>query len=304
MYKMITLIIISLFITTACLSNNSNRITEKSKIDSFETYNEQDVLNRLDELKNGRTPEVKPTGSRTSETNQQAIDPAQSQGSSESSIGSEQVQIENLAIEYNQAILKTNLGDISLGFFAEEAPLTVNNFLNLAKKGFYDNTKFHRVMKDFMIQGGDPNSKDDDWSDDGQGGPGYRFQDEINSHKLVRGILAMANSGANTNGSQFFIVTAAETPWLDGKHTVFGYVVDGMDVVDKIEAVKVNGKSHPIEDVVIKSIELVRAEVGPEIPEDLQIEPALEEGEAEVGGDIVEPEEATATSSEMEEESD
>lgn len=132
-------------------------------------------------------------------------------------------------------ILKTNLGDIKLELFSKDAPKTVNNFLKLARSDFYDGTKFHRVIKDFMIQGGDPNSKDNDPSNDGFGGPGYTFEDEINSNKLVRGVLAMANAGPNTNGSQFFIVTAASTPWLDGKHTAFGKVIDGMDVVDKIE---------------------------------------------------------------------
>ncbi len=167
---------------------------------------------------------------------------------------------EDLLGQYNGAIIKTNQGDIKVKFYNEESPLTVNNFLNLAKKGFYDKTKFHRVIKDFMIQGGDPNSKDDDWSNDGTGDPGYKFKDEINSYKLVRRSLAMANSGANTNGSQFFIVTAAATTWLDGKHTNFGKVVEGMDVVDKIEASKVNENDHPLKDVTIESIELIKIE--------------------------------------------
>jgi cyclophilin family peptidyl-prolyl cis-trans isomerase len=128
--------------------------------------------------------------------------------------------------------------------------------MSLAEKGFYNGTKFHRVIKGFMIQGGDPNSKNDDWSTHGFGGPGYNFKDEFNSHKLVKGSLAMANSGPNTNGSQFFIVTADSTPWLDGKHTNFGEVVEGMDIVLKIEAVKVNENDHPIEDVIVNNIEL------------------------------------------------
>ncbi len=152
--------------------------------------------------------------------------------------------------------MKTSLGDITVKFYNEDAPVTVNNFLNLAKAGFYDGTRFHRVIKDFMIQGGDPNSKDDDWSNDGRGGPGYTFKDEINGHKLVRGSLAMANAGPDTNGSQFFIVTAAATPWLDGRHTNFGEVVAGMDVVSKIEDVQVNENDHPLENVTIESIDL------------------------------------------------
>ena len=153
-------------------------------------------------------------------------------------------------------ILKTNFGDIVLELFSADAPKTVENFIKLSKSGFYNGTKFHRVMKGFMIQGGDPNSKDDDWSDDGMGGPGYKFEDEINSHKLVRGTLAMANAGANTNGSQFFIVTTEATPWLDGKHTAFGKVLSGMDIVDKIESVKVNENDHPTDDVIVNTIEI------------------------------------------------
>ena len=169
-----------------------------------------------------------------------------------------QLGLEDLLSQYNGAIIKTNYGDIKVKFYNQDSPLTVNNFLNLAKKGFYDNTKFHRVISDFMIQGGDPNSKDNNWADDGMGGPNYKFKDEINSHLLVRGSLAMANSGPNTNGSQFFIVTKEATPWLDGVHTNFGYVIEGMDVVAKIEAVKIGKNDHPLDDISIKSIELIK----------------------------------------------
>lgn len=164
----------------------------------------------------------------------------------------------DLAAEYKYAVLKTSLGDIKLEFFADKSPITVNNFLNLAESGFYDGVTFHRVIKDFMIQGGDPNSKDDDRSNDGQGGPGYNFADEINNIPLVKGNLAMANAGPNTNGSQFFIITALATPWLDGKHTNFGKVVEGIDVVSKIEAVEADRLDNPIERVVIKSIQLIK----------------------------------------------
>ncbi len=156
------------------------------------------------------------------------------------------------------ALMKTNLGDIKLKLFDNDAPKTVENFVKLSEEGFYNGTKFHRVIPDFMIQGGDPNSKDDDWSNDGTGGPGYKFDDEINSHKLVKGVLAMANSGANTNGSQFFIVTKDATPWLDGKHTAFGEVVTGMDVVQNIEKVATNSNDHPTTDVVITSVDIIR----------------------------------------------
>lgn len=155
-------------------------------------------------------------------------------------------------------VMKTNFGDIKLELFKADAPKTVDNFVKLSKSGFYNGVKFHRVIKDFMIQTGDPNSKDNDWTNDGLGGPGYSFEDEINQHKLVKGVLAMANSGPNTNGSQFFIVTAEATPWLDGKHTVFGKVIDGMDVVAKIENVKTDKTKgdHPLENAVINAVDI------------------------------------------------
>ncbi len=158
------------------------------------------------------------------------------------------------------AIMKTNFGDIKLELFSDGAPNTVDNFIKLSKSGFYDEVKFHRVIKGFMIQSGDPNSKDDDWSNDGMGGPGYSFADEINSNKIIKGAFAMANSGPNTNGSQFFIVTADAAEWLDGKHTVFGKVIEGMDVVMNIDNVKTDKArgDHPIEDVIIESIEIVK----------------------------------------------
>lgn len=165
---------------------------------------------------------------------------------------------EKLVTEYDKAILKTNFGDITVEFYNQDSPSTVNNFLNLAKIGFYNNTKFHRVIKNFMIQGGDPNSKDDDWSNDGFGGPEYIFQDEFNSHKIIKGSLAMANAGPDTNGSQFFIVTAQSTPHLDGLHTNFGQVIEGMDVVSIIENLETNEKDHPLQDAIIKSIELLK----------------------------------------------
>ena len=160
--------------------------------------------------------------------------------------------------EATLADIKTTLGTITIELFSDAAPKTVENFIKLAESGFYNGTKFHRVIKDFMIQGGDPNSKDDDWANDGTGGPGYAFEDEFNEHKVVRGVLAMANSGPNTNGSQFFVVTADATPWLDGKHTVFGRVVQGMEVIDKIESVATNKNDHPLEDVVVERITVMK----------------------------------------------
>lgn len=160
--------------------------------------------------------------------------------------------------QYDGAILHTSQGDITVKLYNDASPITVNNFLKLASDKFYDGTRFHRVIKDFMIQGGDPNSKDADWSNDGTGGPGYAFADEFNKHPLVKGSLAMANSGPNTNGSQFFIVTAESTPWLDGKHTNFGEVTSGMDVVEVIQNAKVNANDHPLEDITVKSIDLIK----------------------------------------------
>lgn len=164
---------------------------------------------------------------------------------------------EDLFKDYSGAIIKTNLGNIEVKFYPE-SPITVNNFMNLAKKGFYNDTKFHRVIKDFMIQGGDPLSKGTDTSVYGTGGPEYRFDDEFNNHKLVLGSLAMANAGPGTNGSQFFIVTAESTPWLDGHHTNFGEVVKGLDLVKEIGNTETNARDLPTKDIVVKSIELVK----------------------------------------------
>jgi cyclophilin family peptidyl-prolyl cis-trans isomerase len=149
-----------------------------------------------------------------------------------------------------KARIATSKGEILVDLFEDLSPNTVNNFVFLANKGFYDGVIFHRVIKDFMIQGGDPTGT-------GTGGPGYNFDDEINDQKLIRGSLAMANSGANTNGSQFFVVTAEETPWLDGKHTNFGQVLEGMAVVDAIEGVAVDERDKPLEDVVIESVDVL-----------------------------------------------
>lgn len=167
-------------------------------------------------------------------------------------------QQENLLSQYSRAIIQTSEGDIQVKLYNSVSPVTVNNFLNLAKSGFYNGTLFHRVMKDFMIQGGDPYSRSENWAIHGTGHPGYNFADEFNDNKLVAGSLAMANSGPNTNGSQFFIVTAAATPWLDGVHTNFGEVVSGMDVVRKIEATEVNNVSHPLDNMIIKGVKLMK----------------------------------------------
>jgi peptidyl-prolyl cis-trans isomerase B (cyclophilin B) len=149
----------------------------------------------------------------------------------------------------SQATMHTNHGAIELELYDEDAPKTVENFRKLAGDGFYDDVIFHRVIPDFMIQGGDPTGT-------GTGGPGYTFEDEFNDHKIVRGALAMANAGPNTNGSQFFIVTVPEASWLDGKHTVFGKVVSGMEAVDSIEGTPTDARDKPVDDAKIERIEL------------------------------------------------
>jgi cyclophilin family peptidyl-prolyl cis-trans isomerase len=148
-----------------------------------------------------------------------------------------------------KATLHTSAGAVEIELFPNEAPKTVENFVKLAKDGFYDGLKFHRVIPDFMIQGGCPQGT-------GTGGPGYQFEDEFNEHKLVKGTLAMANSGPNTNGSQFFIVTAEATPWLDGKHTVFGQVRSGQDVVDRISTADRDSRDAPRTDITIDRLEI------------------------------------------------
>jgi peptidyl-prolyl cis-trans isomerase B (cyclophilin B) len=145
------------------------------------------------------------------------------------------------------ATMNTTEGAITFELFDEDAPKTVANFKKLAGERFYDGLIFHRVIKDFMIQGGCPQGT-------GTGGPGYTFEDEFNDHKIVRGALAMANAGPNTNGSQFFIVTADACPWLDGKHTVFGQVSEGMDVVDALEGVATDARDRPDEPIGIETV--------------------------------------------------
>ncbi len=145
------------------------------------------------------------------------------------------------------ATLQTNHGAIEIELYGGDAPKTVENFVKLSRDGFYDGVVFHRVIPDFMIQGGDPTGT-------GSGGPGYQFEDEFNDRKVERGALAMANAGPNTNGSQFFIVTAEACPWLDGKHTVFGRVTSGMDVVDAISQLDTDARDRPRDDVTIDSV--------------------------------------------------
>jgi cyclophilin family peptidyl-prolyl cis-trans isomerase len=151
------------------------------------------------------------------------------------------------------ATFHTSEGTIEIELYPEDAPKTVESFTKLASDGFYDGLIFHRVIPEFMIQGGCPQGT-------GTGGPGYQFEDEFNDHKVVKGALAMANSGPNTNGSQFFIVTADATPWLDGKHTVFGQVVSGQDVADRISLVDRDSRDKPTTPVTLDRVEITAAE--------------------------------------------
>lgn len=260
------------FLTPEDDLNGNNQKIEKvvEKLD-IEKKMDKDTQTTAKQAQQGQIPnsqaiaqqQMQPPTSQT--VTQQQIQESEPQAEKDALAVAEPEVEENSALEkesmkyidkYDKATIVTNYGKIKVEFYNEDAPLTVGNFLRLADEGFYDNTKFHRVIKGFMVQGGDPNSKDDDWSDDGKGGPGYKFKDEINDHKLVRGSFAMANSGTDTNGSQFFIVTSDATSHLDGKHTNFGEVVDGMDVVDKIESVQTDNNDHPTQDVIIEEIKL------------------------------------------------
>ena len=236
----------TLFIITFVLSGCSkvNTTTNTTKENSTDQQQDLGYINNMIGIKEKAAQDI------ANATNQENQKIANSLEQSET--------IKPANIQYSSAILHTTLGDITIKFYFQDAPKTVANFIKLASSNFYDKTTFHRVIKGFMIQGGDPNSKDSDKSNDGQGGPGYTFQDEFNSHKLVKGSLAMANSGPNTNGSQFFIVTAPETAWLDGKHTNFGEVTSGLEIVEKIENSQTDATDHPVTDITIKSVELVK----------------------------------------------
>ena len=151
----------------------------------------------------------------------------------------------------SQVTLHTNHGPIAVDLFDEDAPKTVENFLKLSRDNFYDGVIFHRIIKDFMIQGGDPEGT-------GTGGPGYTFKDEFHPELQFdrKYLLAMANAGPNTNGSQFFIVTTEAAPWLDGKHTVFGRVASGMESVDAIEGLETGAQDRPANDARIERVEV------------------------------------------------
>lgn len=238
MNKFVVFLLFILFLTAGCTNGASD---EQNELSLGEDANES---------------EESQDGAVAADQDAQDVSNAQQQEQQMPDLEFNPYEFEDLVTAHAEAIIKTNKGDIKVKLH-KESPFTVNNFLNLAKKDFYNGTTFHRVIRDFMIQGGDPNSKDDDPTNDGQGGPGYYFQDEFNEQKLVEGSLAMANAGPNTNGSQFFIVTATSTPWLDGKHVNFGQVVSGMDIVREIEGVEAGENDRPIENVTINGVELV-----------------------------------------------
>ncbi len=249
------LAILGLTISLSACSKSDDKSSKNSYIP--ETENTEESASQNENNKSAETPSVAAPASETATSVPGTVTvPTPVENKTTMPVSPDQQ--ENLLKEYSQAIIKTNQGDIKVKFYGADSPVTVNNFLNLAKSGFYNGVKFHRIIKDFMIQGGDPLSKESDSSAWGTGGPGYQFKDEINTHKLVLGSFAMANAGPGTNGSQFFIVTAPETPWLDGHHTNFGEVVSGMDIVKKIEGVATGANDRPLADVVINSIELLK----------------------------------------------
>lgn len=258
---LIPLVIIGVVLGVSACSDKTSQPTNESLINA----NMAEKTNSAVELTSGIAGDNKEVDAEKEEANSSANKISEASKINKTNINTimNPEQQEDLTKVYSQAVLKTNLGDITLKFYPSETPITVNNFLNLAKAGFYNGTKFHRVIKDFMIQGGDPLTKESDASVYGTGGPGYKFKNEYGTHKLIAGNIAMANAGLDTNGSQFFIVTAEATPFLDGGYTNFGEVVGGMDVVRKIENSPVTMSamgemSVPVDYVTINSIELIK----------------------------------------------
>lgn len=221
-YKM-GILAIAVIAITGCAAQTNKTILQKEQ-DPYALEEAEGKVNALEKLLNNVTSENSMT-----ETQQQ---------------------------ERTTVVMKTTAGDITIELFNDLSPITVENFITLVEEDFYDGILFHRVIPDFMIQGGDPLTKQQpkNWALHGTGGPGYTFNDEFNSEPLVRGSLAMANAGPNTNGSQFFIVTAPATPWLDGRHTNFGRVIEGMEVVDAIQNTERNERDHPLQDIAILDI--------------------------------------------------
>lgn len=254
-FKICLILAMSMLALSGCedVSRKPAQFLDRTVLGSINQYNEGTVVGEINAIRNGLAPQVKPTKA----AGDSAAAPTDQSGGQQAAQG-QKVQFENLAAEFAKARVKTNYGEFTMRFYSQESPVTVNNFLNLAKLGFYTGTKFHRVIKDFMVQGGDPNSRDNNWSDDGMGGPGYAFQDEFNQHKIIKGSVAMANSGANTNGSQFFILTKEAAPELDGKHSNFGEIIEGMDTVQKISEAAVDQNYHPQTDITIENIELIK----------------------------------------------
>jgi len=253
MKKISGLVLVLLFLLTfsACSQENS------------EVKKENDIPNPVSDPA-GYVPGLMDVNKKAKENINDAVDKENARlkdtlKEGEANNNSNNNQMENdLAKKYTAATIKTSLGDIKVRLDAANAPMTVENFLKLSQSGFYAGTKFHRVIKGFMIQGGDPNSKTANTSTWGMGGPGYKFNDELKgTEKYPQGTLAMANSGPNTNGSQFFIVTASPEAPLPPSYTVFGKVTEGLDTALKIENVKTGASDRPVEDVVIENIEVL-----------------------------------------------
>jgi cyclophilin family peptidyl-prolyl cis-trans isomerase len=243
----IILLLLGILVLAGCSSDNkagiANPITDP-------VGNAADMI----DLKNNMQQNIENSTAQENERLNNTLNENKSMGDVAKTLGDNSPLVK----KYTGAVLKTSLGDITFQFNNVATPITVGNFLKLASAGFYDDLKFHRVIKGFMIQGGDPNSKGTNVANWGMGGPDYRFNDELKgTEKYPQGTLAMANAGPNTNGSQFFIVTASPEAPLPASYTVFGKVVSGMDVALKIENVKTVPGDRPVEDVVITGIELL-----------------------------------------------
>lgn len=218
------------------------------------TENSEGYLSQMTEINQQAKKNIQDAADMQNKKISEALDETQINNSQNN-----QMDNSELTKKYSAALIKTSLGDIKVEFSNVDAPMTVGNFLKLSHDGFYTGTKFHRVIEGFMIQGGDPLSKDEAMKDRwGTGGPGYKFNDELKgTEKYPQGTLAMANSGPNTNGSQFFVVTASPEAPLPASYTVFGKVISGMDIALKIEKVATSSNDRPVDDVIIQSVELL-----------------------------------------------
>ncbi len=244
--SMLLIIVIILLVSLGFIWMNKKKQTPQSL--QLENRQQNQPAEQVEDQNQPADNQAQPATDSTQQKNDSLINNQESNSMDKTNMPKPEMVIDQSKNYY--AVLKTNQGDIKVKFYTQDTPQTVNNFVYLAQNQFYDGLIFHRVIKDFMIQGGDPLGS-------GMGGPGYKFADEKSSNKLVKGSLAMTNSGPNTNGSQFFIVTADATPWLDGKHTNFGEVVEGMNVVEKIEQTQTGAQDKPVEEMKIEKVEII-----------------------------------------------